>query len=163
TLRSLALFAHVFGMLMLYITLAVEWMSVELLRRTDRPPSFATDALRLLPRFTAAAVVLILASGLRLAAQVGALRSAWVDVSFAVMGLTGALGGAALRPLIRSLRSNGDASGTLRRQASTRFVRVSLHMRVAAALGIVYLMIAKPDLLESAAIVTIALAIGAAE
>src|SRR5262245_15251855 len=164
TMRSLALFTHMLGMLALFVALGGEWVAVELLRTADhtRPSSFAINLLRQLPRFTAIAVVLILASGLDLAVQFGLFRSAWVGASFAAMILMGGLGGAALRPLIRSLGSGGEATGTWRRQASNAFLRVSLRARIGVALGIVYVMVAKPDLFESTAIIALGLVIGAA-
>src|SRR5262245_43799206 len=159
TMRSLAQFTHVLGMLALFVALAVEWTAVELLRTGDqaRPCAFATNLLRQLPRYTAIAVVLILASGIDLAAQFGLLRWAWVGVSFAGIVLMAGLTGAALRPLIRSLGSGGDATGTWPRQAPNPFLHVSLRARIGVALGIVYLMIGKPGLLESVAIVAVAL------
>ena len=163
TMRSLALFTHVLGMLALFVSLVVEWTAVELLRTGDQAPpaSFATNLLRQLPRLTGVAVALILASGIVLAVQFGLLRSPWVGVSFAAMVLMAGMGGAALRPLIRASRSGSDTNGTLARQASNTFLRVSLRARIGVALGIVYLMVAKSDLLESVSIMTLALAVGA--
>jgi hypothetical protein len=169
TIRSFVLFAHLIGMLALFVALAVEWLTLELVRSAAAagPPSPAIRALRLLPRFTAIAVGLILASGIYLAAQFGVLRSAWVGVSFAAMVLMAVLGGSALRPVIRAAAqrtrvSRIDDVVTLRRHAAHPFLRTSLHMRIAAALALVYLMIAKPDLLASSLVVAVALALGAA-
>src|SRR5262245_2910672 len=164
TMRSLALFTHVLGMLALFVALAVEWAAVELLRTADQaPPSpFATRLLRQLPGFTAVAVALILASGLGLAVQSGVLRSPWVGVSFAAMVLMGGLGGAALRPLIRSLGPGGDATGAWRRHASNSFLRLSLRARIGVGLGIVYVMVATPDVVESTAVIAVGLLVGVA-
>jgi hypothetical protein len=164
TMRSLALFTHILGMLALVVALAVEWAAVELLRTTDqtRPSPFASSLLRKLTTFTAIAVALILASGIELAVQFGLLRSPWVGVSFAAMVLMGGLGGAALRPLIRSLGSGGDATGAWRRHASNSFLRRSLRARICVGLGIVYVMVTKPDLFESTAIIAVGLLIGGA-
>ena len=162
TMRSLALFTHVLGMLALFVALAAEWAAVELLRTADqaRPSPFASSLLRKLPGSTAIAVALILASGIDLAAQLGLLRSPWVGVSFAAMVLMGGLGGAALRPLIRSLGSGGDATGAWRRHAFNSFLRRSLRARIGVALGIVYVMVAKPGLFESTAIIAVGLVVG---
>ena len=164
TMRSLALFTHVLGMLALFVALAVEWAAVELLRTTDKaPPSpFASRLLRRLPAFTAIAIALILASGIELAVQFSLLRSPWVGVSFAAMLLMGGLGGVALRPLIRSLGSGGDATGAWRRHTSNSFLRRSLRARIGVGLGIVYVMVAKLDLFESTAIIAVALMVGTA-
>src|SRR5262249_42054102 len=92
TLQSLALFVHLVGMLALFVTLALEWTGVD-------PQN--------LRRLGGGAVVLILASGIGMAARFGVLRSAWVGVSFAAMAVTAILGATARRePFLRvSLRA----------------------------------------------------------
>jgi hypothetical protein len=77
------------------------------------------------------------------------------------MVLMAALGGVSLRPLIRSIGHDGHEIGALAHQASSTFLHVSFHARIAAALAIVYLMVAKPDLPGSAAVVTFAVLVGA--
>jgi uncharacterized membrane protein len=143
-------------------------MSVELLRSSgaSRPPLLSLRVLGALPRLTGVAVLLILVSGVQLAARFRVLRSGWVGVSFVAMVLMGALGGAALRPLLRRIkdrsRSRDETIPNWPDEASHPFLRSSLRMRVSAALGIVYLMIAKPDLLESILSIGVALGLGAA-
>jgi hypothetical protein len=143
TMRSIALFAHLVGMLALFAGLAIEWLCVERLRAPDEPgpPMFTVGVLERLPRVTGIAVALILFSGISLAARIGAHRAAFVGVSFVGMVLMAALGGIALRPLL----------------ASRPFLRASLRIRVWIALAIVYLMVAKPDLIECTVILAIAL------
>jgi len=162
TIKSIALFVHVVGVLTLFTALAVERVAVELLRGTggESPPSVALRLLRGLPRFTGTAVALILLSGIPMAARFGVLRSAWVLVSFAAMILMAGLGNAALRPLFRSTGPVG-ASGGWRARASRPFLDVSLRMRVGVALAIVYLMVAKPDFLAATAVVIVGLVAGA--
>jgi hypothetical protein len=126
TLQSLALFVHLIGMLALFVTFALEWTGID--------P-------RHLRRLSGCAVVLILASGIGMAARFGVFGSAWVGVSFAAMAVMAVLG------------------ATARREP---FKRVSLRARVGVALAIVFLMVAKPDLLQSLVIATGALVIGAA-
>jgi hypothetical protein len=67
TMRSIALFAHLVGMLALFAGLAVEWLCVERLRAPDEPgpPMFTVRVLERLPRVTGIAVALILLSGYR--------------------------------------------------------------------------------------------------
>jgi hypothetical protein len=59
-----------------------------------------------------------------------------------------ALGGIALRPLLRAVkerrRTDAEAVTELRQLASRSFLRTSLQIRVLIALTIVYLMVAKP-------------------
>ena len=166
TIRLIVLFVHILGVVALFVALAEEWLALKLLRAADgsRPPSAAVAVLAGLPRFTGTAVILILASGIYLAAQFGVLRSGWVGVSLAAMALMGALGGIALRPLMRAVGADdGSALGAtaVRRQAFHPFLPVSFRTRVGVALAIVYLMIAKPDFIESVGLVLFAIIIGA--
>jgi hypothetical protein len=122
---------------------------------------FTVRVLERLPRVTGIAVALILLSGISLAARIGAHRAAFVGVSFVGMVLMAALGGIALRPLLRAVkerrRAGADPMTELRQLASRPFLRASLRIRVWIALAIVYLMVAKPDLFECTVILAIAL------
>ena len=167
TMRSIALFAHLVGMLALFAGLVIEWLCVERLRAPDEPgpPMFTVRVLERLPRVTGIAVALILLSGIPLAARIGVFRTAFVGVSFVGMVLMAALGGVALRPLLRAVkerrRTGADPVTELRQLASRPFLRASLWIRVWIALAIVYLMIAKPNLLESTIIAIVGLVAGA--
>lgn len=166
-MRSIVMFAHVFGTLMLFVTLAVEWFALALIRAAGEimPPLLALHVLPLLPRFAGAAGLLILFSGIRLAPPGGMSRAPWMGVAVVALVIIGALAGTALRPLLRSLKdppnSRDQAVAAWRQHASRLFVRASLQMRIAAALAVVYLMIAKPALAASALIVGLALIVGA--
>jgi uncharacterized membrane protein len=164
-IRSLALFAHIVGMLVLFIGLALEWLSLESLRRaTDQVrDSPWLKVLRALPPYMAGAVGLILVSGIYLARRVGVFDLAWVRVSFASMILMGILGGPVVRPQMRAiLRAGGGRQSTAGGDALHPVLRASLRARAAVGLAIVYLMIAKPDLGESLLVVGGALVLGAA-
>src|SRR5262249_42499036 len=165
TTRSIVLFVHILGVLALFVALAEEWLTLKLFRASggSRPPSGVAAVLAGLPRLTGIAVALILASGIELAAQFGVLRSGWVGVSFAAMALMGALGGIALRPLVRAVKADdgpGVGATDVRRHAEGPFLRASLHTRVSVALAIVYLMIAKPEFVEAVILVVVATVLG---
>jgi hypothetical protein len=166
-MRSIVLFAHLVGMLALFAGLVIEWLCVERLRAPDEPgsPMFTVRVLERLPRVTGIAVALILLSGIPLAARIGVFRTAFVGVSFVGMVLMAALGGVALRPLLRAVkerrRTGADPVTELRQLASRPFLRASLWIRVWIALAIVYLMVAKPNLLESTIIGIVGLVAGA--
>ena len=87
TMRSIALFAHLLGMLTLFAGLVIEWLCVERLYAPDEPepPMFTIRILERLPRVTGIAVALILLSGIPLAARIGVFRAAFVGVSFVGM------------------------------------------------------------------------------
>jgi hypothetical protein len=163
TMRSIALFAHLVGMLALFAGLVIEWLCVERLRAPDEPgpPMFTVRVLERLPRVTGIAVALILLSGIPLAARIGVFRAAFVGVSFVGMVLIAGLGAVALRPLLRAVkerrRTGADPVTELRQLASRPFRRASLWIRVCILLAIVYLMVAKPDLFECTVVFAIAL------
>ena len=158
----MALFVHLVGILALFAGLAIEWLCVEQLRAPDEPgpPMFTVWVLERLPRVTGIAVALILLSGIALAARIGVFRAAFVGVSFVGMMLMAALGGSALRPLLRAVKerrqTGADPVPELRQLASRPFLRASLRIRIMIALAIVYLMVAKPDLFECVVILAIA-------
>jgi uncharacterized membrane protein len=166
--RSLVLFVHIVGMLVLFVGLALEWLSLEFLQRSTTPAQGSPwlTVLRALPRYMAAAVGLILISGIFLAARVGVLDNGWVRVSLGAMFLMGILGGPVVRSQMRALRDAGGddregPSAPLRLHASHPRLRASLRVRTAAGLAIVILMIGKPDLGESLFLVGAALVLGA--
>jgi len=166
--RSVVLSVHIVGMLTLFIGLALEWLSLESLRRANTSAQGLpwVRVLRGLPRYIAMAVGLIVVSGIYLAVRVGVFNFGWVRVSFGAMVLMGLLGGPIVRSRMRVLLAPGDdregTSGTLRHHAWHPLLFVSLHMRAAVALAIVYLMIAKLDLRESLLLIGLALVLGAA-
>jgi hypothetical protein len=166
TMRSIALSVHILGVIALFVVMAQEWLTVNLLRASDARllPSAPVAVLTALPRLTGIAAAAILVSGIYLAAHVGVLRSGWVDVSFGTMVLMATLGASSLRPLLRALKNSPSSIDTMsvRRHALRPFVRGSLRIRLSVAVAIVYLMVAKPDLLEAGVIMIGGLAIGGA-
>lgn len=168
-IRSVVLFAHVVGMLVLFVGLALEWISLESLRRSSVPGAGSrwVSLLRALPRFAGTAVGLILVSGIYLAIRVGVLDMAWVRVSFVSMVLMGVLGGPAVRSRMRALQhaasdDRDETALTLHRYASHPLLHASLRVRTAVGLAIIYLMIGKPDLVQSLLLIAMALVLGAA-
>jgi uncharacterized membrane protein len=166
--RSLALFVHIVGMLVLFAGLALEGLSLESLRRSTNPiPGSAwVSVLRALPRYMAVAVGVIVVSGIYLAMRVGVFDLGWVRVSLGSMVFMGILGGPVVRTQMRAILHAGDDDGqgtptALRRHASHPLLRASLRTRVAVGLAIIYLMIAKPDLGESLLLIAGALLVGA--
>jgi hypothetical protein len=150
TIRSILLFAHLVGMLALFAGLAIEWLCVERLSAPDEPGPFTIHGkgsraitARDGSRWRRDSPV-----GDTVGAQIGVLRAAFVGMSFAGLVLMTALGGIALRPLLRAVkerrRTDAEAVTELRQLASRSFLRTSLQIRVLIALTIVYLMVAKP-------------------
>lgn len=167
SMRSVALFAHIVGMLGLFVGLSLEWLSLEFLRRPTTPDQRSqwVSVLAALPRYIATGIGLVLISGIYLTARVGVFDFAWVRVSFGAMVLMGLAGGPLVRSQMRAIRDSASDPGdgtSLRRHAWHPVVRASIHARVVAALAIVYLMIAKPEVTESFLLIGGALVVGVA-
>jgi hypothetical protein len=162
-IRSLVLFAHVVGVLALFVGLAVEWISLDAVRRAAGRAEAQrwTRVSALVPRISRAALVVILASGLYLGARVGVLGDGWMRASYGALLLMAAVGGPVARPAMLALRRAAQAGGdgsveSLRAAGSSPILRFSVRLRVAFGLAVVYLMIGKPD--AGASLVVLALA-----
>ena len=166
-IRSVVLFTHVVGVLVLFIGIAIEWLSLESLRRSTTSEHAASwvRLYGLLPRVYGVAFALILVSGIYLARRVGLFDFAWVRLSLGLMVLMGILGGPAVRSQARAI---GEAAGNgreiafapLHTHASHPWLYASLFMRAAMGLAAVYLMIGKPLLSASLLVTGGAVAVG---
>ncbi len=163
----LVLFGHLVGVLILFAAFALEWLA---LRQLQRAPAFGgtplwKEIIRLLPRFHRIAGVVILLTGAYMATKLGAWRSGWVPVSLAglvVLAILGMAGGARMGALGRPHAGEADASQIVRDRVTAIWLVASLRFRVPATLGIVYVMIAKPDFGTSVTIVVVSALAGAA-
>ncbi len=165
TLYSSLLFAHVTSVLVLFACLSLETLSLFHLRRAS-----TLNEIQLwiepVPGFSAIAllsILVILFSGVYLAFQMSGFGVAWIDVgmgAFLLMGPLGAVTGKRLR-VIRHLSASGQKNQPeLLDVLRQRFLRISLGIRIAVFLGIVLLMTAKPNLLESLGIVGVSVVVG---
>ena len=96
------------------------------------------------------AAVLIFASGVAMATRFGMFEFAWVRASLVALVLIAALAGI----VSRSRRRAADLP-------IGRLWPASVAIRIALALGVVYLMVAKSDIVESLIVLAHALALGA--
>ncbi|HEV8577485.1 MAG TPA: hypothetical protein VGX68_00265 [Thermoanaerobaculia bacterium] len=166
-MRSVVLFIHVTGMLLLFIGFAVEWLSLESLRRA-KTLEHASSWLRLqrvLPHVNGIALGVLLVSGIFLAGRIGAFKLAWPRLAFGLIVLMGILRGPGVRSRVRAMRDAAGQGGevgfnALNRHASHPWLRASLVMRAALGLAAVYLMIAKPLLSASLIVTGVAVAVG---
>jgi hypothetical protein len=167
-IRSLVLFTHVVGVLALFVGLGLESIGLDGIRRsTTRAEGLPWLRLVVMvPRVSGLAVAAILVSGFYLGARVGVLGNDWMRASYGALSLMAIVGGPVSRSPMRALKrvADGAADGTaaLQAAAANPILRLSLRMRIAFGLAVVFLMIAKPAAGESlfvlalATIVTIA-------
>ena len=163
-IRSVVLFAHVVGVLGLFVGLGVEWLSLNAVQRSTT----RNEALRwvrvssVLPRVMGVALAVIVASGFYLGARIGVLGDGWMRASYAALLVMGIVGGPVARPRMRALNREAEGPGSgsvaaLVAAASDSVLQLSLHVRVVFGLAVVYLMIAKPDAVAAAIVIGLAL------
>jgi hypothetical protein len=158
TIYSIALFLHVVGALLLFVTLAVEGVALRQLRRaaTTEAAQGAAALLRLNRIVGPLSALAVLVPGLYMTATSWGLV-AWIVValvSWVLIAVLGAVNGIRILALERS-------------QALLTVIRnpmflISWMTRVAIALGIVFLMTVKPGAVASALTIALAAAAGAA-
>jgi hypothetical protein len=162
TLYAFALFVHIVGALLLSTAFTVEGIGLVQLRRATNTASVRQwEAVAGLARvFGPASVVTILASGLYM------MVTSWGWVPWLAIGLfawvliavLGAVNGIRMATTVRRIVAGAPLDASLRSRA---FV-VSWLTRLSMAVGIVYLMTNKPDLLSALLAILIAAVIGAA-
>jgi hypothetical protein len=160
--RSLTLFVHVVGMVTLFVGLGLEWASLNGLQRSITR-EHALTWLRLgvmVPRVSGIAVAAIVVSGFYLGARVGVLGNDWMRASYGALLLMAIVGGPVSRSPMRALTRvadvPADGTGALRAAAANPILRLSLRVRIAFGLAIVFLMIAKPAADESLLVLALA-------
>jgi hypothetical protein len=166
---NLALFAHIVGVLTLFISLAVQWLSTLRVRHAgfiDQVrvwSGLASGVNRLAP----ISGVLILGAGIYMTAIAWSVLTMWVDISVGAMVIMMVLGmGVVGRRLKAIQRAASDAPTngidvTLQTSMEDPALWVSMQMAVAVALSIVFMMTTKPNLTISVISVLASLALGA--
>ena len=167
---SIALLSHIVGVLMLFITQALQWL---IMLRVRRAQTLAQARERLsfaggVNRLTPVTLVLIIGAGVYMAAVGQLFTEPWLDVSLAAIVIMMALGmGVVGRRMgaVRRAIAGATAEGALSPETQARIADpklwVTMQMAVAVALSIVYLMTTKPNLFVSIVAVIVALALGA--
>lgn len=163
TLYSLVLFLHIVGALGLFIALGLEWISLWYLRRatTAEQAGQWLLAFALLRRIYPAVWVALLLPGIYMTTAVWG-GVAWLGIALVAMFLLPILGMAisgrrmaTIGPAVAA--ESGLLSPTLQQRLGDSLLWVSIQVRVAIALGIVFLMTIKPGL--GGALFTIGLAV----
>lgn len=162
SLYSIALFLHIVGALGLFVGLGLEWVSLSYLRRgatveQAREWLSTVNAQRWL--YPTSWLAILIPGFYMMAAAWGGV--AWITIALAAVVLLVvlwlALTGRRMATIGQSVAvENGPISSTLRQRLSDPLLWASLRIRTAIALGIVFLMTVKPDLLG--ALLTIGLA-----
>ena len=165
TFYALILFAHIVAVLTLFSALSFEILSLCRLRQA----SCLTDVLLWikpvggLPLVTIGSVLVVFFSGVYLAIRMSAFDLPWPKVTVAALLLIAPLGAMTGRRM-RALRQACDAAQSFNPELLKRlrdpFLKISLAVRIAVALGIVLLMVAKPGWSESISIMGASVLLG---
>jgi len=165
---SIALFLHVVGALGFFVALGLEWMSLGHVRRAT-----TVEHLRVwmrapdeMGRVGMLAMLTLLAAGLYMMAMAWG-GVAWIMVTLGALVLMIVLAMLFTRRRMAAIgravnTEHGPLSPTLRQMLHDPLLTISLHTRVAIALGIVFLMTVKPDLRGSLLAILIAAILGLA-
>jgi hypothetical protein len=148
---SIVLFVHIAGALGFFVALSVEWISVAQLRGATTAEQVrawmrvATGVRRL----GMASMLALLVSGFFMMA-IAQIGGAWLIVAFwslvvlAVLAVT--LSFKRMGAITRAMSTEaGIVSASLRQLLRHPLLWIAIHIRVAIALGIVFLMTVKPD------------------
>ncbi|MGB6429401.1 MAG: hypothetical protein WBF06_02365 [Candidatus Acidiferrales bacterium] len=156
TFYSVILFLHIVAAMGIFVGLGLEWVSTALFRKAAAAADFraAIGALRSVPILFGSSGALVLLTGGYLAAKIGRASVGWIVPSLAALVIIGALGGAVTGRRLRRIRAvhlegAGPVPIGLRTLAHDPLLVASLRIRLALALGIVYLMTGKPALVPS--------------
>ena len=164
----IAKFVHIAGALGIFVTLGVEWLSLWNLRRATSNTQVQEwmRTARGVQRLGGISMAAILISGFFMMA-VAKIHAPWLIVAFAsliVLGLLAAgVTGRHMKAIRKSIDLNTELiSSTLYQLLHQPRLWIVMQTRVAVALGVVYLMTAKPDLIGSLLVMGIAALLGLA-
>lgn len=168
TAYHLALYAHILGVLALFVAMGLEWTSMVRMRRARTVEQVREWASlhTTLDKIFPLAVAIILIAGLYMVSDVWGWSNAWINLALAglvVMGIMGALiNGRRLRAIQAAAEAApaGPIPATLTRQIQDPMLWMSVKIMATLSLGVVYLMAAKPEAGESVATLALALLIG---
>ena len=157
---ALALFFHFVGLAALFIGYGLEWIVSAFLRgatTTDQVRAWLRVYRTSLPVSGPGLLVLIL-SGAYLAQVSGAMKNGWMSASMLAIVLALGIGFTLILPRVKAIRAAlPEGSAALPAKATTLLrapgLPTLIRVRAMLALGIVYLMTAKPDTLASSLLV----------
>ena len=152
-LYPIILFFHIIGALGLFVTLGLEWVSMLKLRRLANAEDARgrVNLIASLPKLYGPIWMAILFPGIYLAFTVWGWSTAWIVVSLVAMLLIPILGAAISGPRLQAIgrvvtTESGQLSPTFHNLLNDPFLWASVHIRIAIALGILFLMMIKPSL-----------------
>ncbi len=165
---TIALFAHIVGVIVMFMSTAVELLSLHRMRgatTTDQLREWASLTKTMAVLFPLGGVPMVV-SGLYMALTAWGLTVPWIGLSLAVVVVMGVFG---MRVNTRRLEAiaaaaeaerSGPIPAALARRVQDPVLLASVHVLAALAFGVVFVKVARPDLVGSLAVLVVAIAIG---
>lgn len=162
----IAKFIHIVGAFGFFIVLGIEWLSLRNLRRATRPADVHewTRVVRGVQRLGPPSMVAILLSGFYMMA-VARMHVAWLVISFGTLIVLAVLAVTVTQRRVAAIGRSLEAvtesiPASLPPLLRQPLLWIVTQIRVALALGIVFLMTLKPDLIGSLLTIGIAALLG---
>jgi len=154
---AIALFTHFLGMAGLFVGYGLEWAASSLLRRSTSSEQARAwlRIYKLSMPISGPGLLLLIISGGYLASMTGGMKQGWISASLLGIVLALAMGFAFILPRVKKIRAAlPEGNVSLPEAALARvqdpMVLTLVRVRTILALGIVYLMTAKPGALSMA-------------
>jgi uncharacterized membrane protein len=170
SLYTLALFAHLIGVLTLFIGTALQWLITLRLRRAQTVTQVRewSSLVGGVGRLGPVSGVLVIGAGIYMMVTTWSLTTPWIMVSLGAMALMMVFGMVISARQLRAIRRAATTSEAptdsispeLRRQTHNPVLWVSTQLAASTALGIVFMMTIKPNLGGSIWTLVAALALG---
>lgn len=164
---TIAVFLHLVGMVGLFIGYGLEWVASSLLRRSTNAEEVRAwlRIYRLSLPISGPGLLLLILSGGYFASITGWMKQGWIFASLLAIVFALGIGFVFILPRVRMLRAvlpegNTPLSEAARACVQGPMIITLIRVRFLLALGILYLMIAKPDLATSLFILLGAIVVG---
>ncbi len=165
---TIALFLHVVGALGLFIALGLQWTSLRQIQGATTSEQIR-ESMRMykgVGRFGMASMLMVLVFGIYMAV-VAWRGAAWTAVALGSVVLIIIIMNVLSRPRIAAIErtlttEKGPLSPALHNLANDSRLWISMETRIAIALGIIFLMTAKPNMVGSLLTIGVAIVLGLA-
>ena len=151
TTYTIGLYCHFLGVVGLFVGYGLEWTGSSLLRRaaSTEQARAALGLYRLSMPISGPGLLLLILSGGYLASITGGMRQAWISASLLAIVVALGIGFVLILPRVRTIRAalpegNMALPETALARVKDPLVATLIRVRFVLALGIVYLMTAKP-------------------
>lgn len=165
---TVALFAHILGVLGVFVGIALDWVTILHLRRAQTVALVreVTSLVGFQVRLIQISALLLLVAGIYLTVTVWSRDTPWIVVSLAALIVMGALSGGVDGRRLAAIRKAAGASSdaalppALQRRMADPVLVISVQTAVMVGLGAVFLMTTKPDWLGSLIALAVAVVLG---